>query len=314
MHRSIRRGFSLVELLVVIAILAILIALLLPAVQQAREAGRRSACLNNNRQMGIALHGFHDTHEVFPASGWTLAGPGNPAGKFVGWRALSLSYLEQGIIWQAYDSSVHWWEGSNMFTAAMRVPVFECPTTPARDEVVTAVAKPPRPMVTFPAPLAPADYEAIMGVAPSVNPGRYTLPIMNRSVMFRNSATRMGDVIDGTSNTIMVVECAARPALYRGRRQTGQMDDQGQGWIDSEGSFSLDGSSHDGTLLGLGPILTPRAVNATNDNEPYSFHPEGATVLFADGHAQIVLSTVGLEVFAALSTRAAGEVASVGEL
>ena len=90
-----RRAFTLVELLVVIAIIGVLVALLLPAVQQAREAARRINCQNNLQQLGLALHSFHDTHGVFPASGWTMAGPGNPAGKFVGWRALVLPYIEQ---------------------------------------------------------------------------------------------------------------------------------------------------------------------------------------------------------------------------
>ena len=75
-------------------IIGLLISLLLPSVQLAREAVRRSSCQNNLRQLGIALHNFHDTHGTFPASGWTIAGPGNPAGKFVGWRPLLLPHLE----------------------------------------------------------------------------------------------------------------------------------------------------------------------------------------------------------------------------
>src|SRR5688572_12053389 len=90
-----RYAFTIVELLIVIAIIGMLVALLLPAVQQARESARRLACQNNLRQLGLALHSFHDTHRVFPASGWTVAGPGNPAGKSVGWRALVLTHLEQ---------------------------------------------------------------------------------------------------------------------------------------------------------------------------------------------------------------------------
>jgi prepilin-type processing-associated H-X9-DG protein len=84
-------------------------------------------------------------------------------------------------------------------------------------------------------------------------------------------------------------------------------NDQGQGWIDSEGAFSLDGASPGGALQGLGPLLTPRPLNATNENEPYSFHSGGCSVLFADGHVEFVSESVSLELFAALSTRAAGE-------
>ena len=79
-------------------------------------------------------------------------------------------------------------------------------------------------------------------------------------------------------------------------------------YIDSQGAFSLDGSNDDGSEQGLGPARTPRAINATNENEPYSFHAGGANFVFADGHVQFIRESVRLEVFAALCTRAAGEV------
>jgi prepilin-type processing-associated H-X9-DG protein len=111
-----------------------------------------------------------------------------------------------------------------------------------------------------------------------------------------------------------VVECVARPLIFRGRvAQPNLQNDQCQGWVDSEGSFSLDGSNVDGTLQGQGPLLTPRALNATNENEPYSFHPGGANFTFADGHVRFIRETVRFEVFAALCTRSAGEPVTAGE-
>jgi prepilin-type processing-associated H-X9-DG protein len=106
----------------------------------------------------------------------------------------------------------------------------------------------------------------------------------------------------------MVGESSARPLIFRGRIPRPDLsNDQGHGWVDSEALFSVDGSNEDGSLQGLGPILTPRAINATNENEAYSFHPGGANFLFADGHVVFVRESVNLLTFAALLTRKAGE-------
>jgi prepilin-type processing-associated H-X9-DG protein len=181
-------------------------------------------------------------------------------------------------------------------------------------EVLSAVAKPPRPAMTFANPIAPTDYEAVMGVQPSsVNPHlpapRYDAN--NRfAVLHRNSRVKMTDVTDGTSGTAMVIECGARPLVYRNRTANPALaNDQGIGWADSEGPFSLDGAKADGSAEGCGPAGgCTAAMNARNDNEPYSFHTGGSNMLFADGHVQFVKDAVPLPVFAALCTRAAGEV------
>ncbi len=221
MTHTVRRAFTLIELLVVIAIIAILIGLLLPAVQKVRDAAARAQCTNNLKQLGLALHGFHDVNDAVPASGYTKAGPGNPAGKYVGWRPLTLPHLEQENLKKLYDFNSNWWEGTNPTAAAVPVKVFQCPSVPGRTEITSAIAKPPRPAMTFPSPLGPNDYEALMGVKESaINPhlpsAFYTAT--NRfAVMHRDSRVRLTDVTDGTSTTIMVVEAAGRPLVYRNR-------------------------------------------------------------------------------------------------
>jgi prepilin-type N-terminal cleavage/methylation domain-containing protein/prepilin-type processing-associated H-X9-DG protein len=307
-----RSAFTLIELLVVIAIIAILIGLLLPAVQKVREAAARMSCSNNMKQLGLALHNFEGTFQVFPASGWTMAGPGNPGGKYVGWRALTLPYIEQENLQKLYNFNLHWWETTNAVAASVPVKTYTCPSVPQRANVMSAVAKSPRPALTFSNPIAPTDYEAVLGVQPaSINPhyGSAFYNTGNRfSVMYRNSATTMVSILDGTSNTVFVVEASARPLVYRGRSANSTLsNDQGIGWADSEGPFSLDGAAADGSLEGCG-LSCATAMNVKNDNEPYSFHTGGCNMLFADGHVGFVRQSVPILTLAALMTANAGEV------
>ena len=307
-----RAGFTLVELLVVIAIIAILVGLILPAVQAAREAARRMQCQNNQKQLGLAILNFESAFRYFPASGWTVASRTNPQGKFVSWRVGILPYLEHSNVRDLYRFDLNWWENTNLAVAGIPLSVFVCPGVPEQPPVVSAIEKLPRPALTFNPPLGRTDYEAIQGVQPqSINPVLYNST--NRfSVMHRNSINSYASITDGSSNTIMVVEAGARPTVYRGRISRLEFaNDQGIGWADSEGAFSLDGASPDGSREGCGPSAgCTVAMNARNDNEPYSFHVSGSNCLFTDGHIQFINENISIDVMAALCTRAAGEVVS----
>ncbi len=309
-------GFTLVELLVVLAIIGILVGLLLPAIAAAREAARRSQCQSNQRQVGFAILNFESAHRVFPASGWTQRGPGNPYGTYMSWRTVILPQLEQTNVRTLYDIQQNWWQGTNLTVASIPIAIYLCPSTPTQEPVTSAVAKNPRPALSFSIPLARTDYEAIQGVQPSsIDPTYYDSS--NRfSVMHRNSVNRFASIYDGSSNTVMVVEAAGRPMVYRrGARRSNLANDQGIGWIDSEGAFSLDGSSSDGSSEGCRPENgCGVAINARNDNEPYSFHAAGMHALFCDGHVSFLNQSISLKVMAALCTRAAADDPSFGDL
>jgi prepilin-type N-terminal cleavage/methylation domain-containing protein len=300
------QAMTLVELLVVVAVIGILISLLLPATQAAREAARQAQCENNLRQTGLALLNFESIYRVFPASGSTKPGPGNPEGSFISWRVFCLPYIERANDTNNYRMNQNWWHDSNLQAGVNTIPTFVCPSTPDQPPILSAVAKAPRPSLSLPSPLARCDYETIMGVRPAIDNAKYHNN--NRfSVMHRDSQTKIAAILDGTSQTILVTESAARPNVYRqGKSQPTLQNDQGYGWIDSESAFSLDGASSDGSREGCGIVAgCSVAINARNDNEPYSFHPAGALSLFVDGHVSFESEIVSLSTFAAQVTRAA---------
>lgn len=303
----LRRAFSLIELLVVISLIGVLLALLLPAVQAAREAARRTQCQNNMRQVGLALLNFESAYRVFPASGWTRPGPGNPSGSYLSWRVLCLSFAEQSNVAVAYDVNQHWWSDTNLEVGHQFIPTFICPSSPSLPPVSSAVPKPPRPALSLAFTLAPTDYEAVMGVRATIDTSKYDAN--NRfSVMHRDSRTKFSAILDGASNTTMIMETAARPFVYRrGKSFPSLANEQGICWIDSESAYSLDGASSDGTSEGCGLANCNRAINARNDNEPYSFHSTGAHALFADGHINFENENTDLLVIAAQVTRAAAD-------
>lgn len=188
MFRSSRSGFTLVELLVVIAIIGVLIALLLPAVQFARESARRMQCSSQMRQFAIAIHTYHDNNKRFP--------PGRTS-RSISTHAHILPYLEQGTIFQRIDFSVSVNHANNAFARGMPVPVFNCPSDWQQ---------------SVPAGLAGTSYRVNQGSGvlwglPPTNPSNvnYGMPEPN-GPFYLMSGTAMAELVDGTTNTAMVSE------------------------------------------------------------------------------------------------------------
>jgi prepilin-type N-terminal cleavage/methylation domain-containing protein/prepilin-type processing-associated H-X9-DG protein len=289
MTMSIRRGFTLIELLVVIAIIAVLVSILLPAVQQAREAARRSQCKNNLKQIGLALHNYHESFNVFPPGyiagspfidGETDTSPG------WSWVSMILPHFDQGPLYSSINFSLPVQAPSNANAIRTSLTVVLCPsdqfqgTTFSVDDGLGGTV----------ATVSPTSYAASVGsdaadVAFGLNNNG-----LGDGVFFRNSSIRMAGIIDGTSQTILVLERAWgnaegtwAGAIARGMIQRGHFN-------------PCPGS---GRATNLAPCLAlahGHLLNTTTDtdgglDDPSSFHTGGAHALFSDGSVRFLKST-----------------------
>lgn len=321
---SRNRGFTLIELLVVIAIIGVLVGLLLPAVQQAREAARRSSCSNNMRQHGLAMHNFENARKHFPAAAYTskLNDPdrsypkmkANPLNKEHAWTAFVLTNLEQGNV--EYDFNKNWWE--NTEAAAIQPSVFKCPSALPPSGGYGAIDGPTRDDNDSIAPsLNPddygqRDYEALTGVDDKILPDAQNIWSEDGSecdgALPNNQETRVAQITDGLSNTLMFVEKASAPDVYMGRGNLAPVAGQTNQTIaalDSLGS---------GKLHGIDPVTGDKRkrdsgnvpFNATNDGEAYGFHPGIIVVSSMDGATHTLSESMDLVLFASMITRSGG--------
>jgi prepilin-type processing-associated H-X9-DG protein/prepilin-type N-terminal cleavage/methylation domain-containing protein len=341
-----RDAFTLLELLVVLAILVVLIGLLLPAVQKVREAAHRVQCASHLKQMGVALHHYHDTFQSFPP-GILVHPTGDVQNATGSGFSLLLPYLEQEQLRNLWTPGVAWYEGPNFQAVTTPVRLYFCPSNRTSGQVNLQFLVPfaGRPL---PNPAA-SDYLFSKGTNAALCPVTQ-VPFTARGLFDVNTHTRLMDITDGTSHTFAIGEGAGNHPRYRMRRYyldttaaTGLFPGQptliDQSW--SAGATStralrsngfLHGSSLGITALRGGflpvwdepmnqPLVLPAmdygagCTNQSTEAGRYatisgfrSLHPGGCNFLFADGSVRLVRETVTPATYRALSTLAGGEV------
>ncbi len=334
MSPACKRGFTLIELLVVIAIIATLVAILLPAVQQAREAARRSTCKNNLKQLGIALHNYHDTHSVLPNSGF---GRSATIRNELGWNVMILPYIEQSALYDLFDFNNGDYDGTGRRgpyrneLALNRIPVFMCPSctiersTNTNEDVTTAGGPfgTGTPYTThyygMAGPVGNLDLngdgdgtDAGERVFSSCNSGSFGLlsteGIMRGPVGYSGSgvpfdvpSVRFRDITDGLSNTIAIMEISRDipPTLTQfGYRS----------WVRGITSEGTPVNCLARGLSATNPINS--LVGSFNYGAWGSNHKGGAQCVLGDGSVHFLSQNMDIHVLQYICTKAGGETAS----
>ena len=314
----VRRGFTLIELLVVITIIVVLIALLLPAVQSAREAGRRAQCANNLKQIGLALHGYHDVWQTFPPAYLAQPLTGLELGAGWGWGTLILPYSEQRPLYDAANFDLGFGEMqvnrpdfpgglyANHTVRRISISMFLCPSAGGDGPIDLGynsadVAE------------SPSQYIASAGWMDSSRS-----PIQGNGVLYPNSRVAIGDISDGTSASLMIGERsrnladAAWPGVWGGYSEPGPLCTK-RGWPIKSCvglMFLLMGRTGPSSDILSGNIPggnTPNYPGAGADGF-WSRHPGGCEFLLCDGSVRFVKETLAPQVFQALASRAGSEV------
>jgi prepilin-type N-terminal cleavage/methylation domain-containing protein/prepilin-type processing-associated H-X9-DG protein len=296
-----RRGFTLIELLVVIAIIAVLIGLLLPAVQKVREAAARAKCQNNLKQIGLALHAYHDANQSLPPginapliSGWSQTGsPG------WGWAAYLLPYIEQQNLFRTIRFDLSIADPVNAAPRVTPVAIYLCPSDSATPTfTATAAGAPGQPGVPI-CDVASANYLGMWSSEDIMSPTAWN------GVLYPQSRVRFADITDGLSQTFALSERSQRhgQVTWTGAvpgAQTVPTDPQAAG--QSDGNAAM-------TLGYVGAANNPGEVGGVWSSAYHtSSHGVGSNFLFCDGHVKFLTPAIDFATFKALATRAGGEV------
>jgi prepilin-type N-terminal cleavage/methylation domain-containing protein len=352
-HPHIRRvesGFTLIELLVVIAIIAVLIALLLPAVQAAREAARRASCINNLKQIGLAMHNFENSRQVLPPT-WAISTAllkppfqpidltalptSNPnyeapcpvqVGEVCNnqidvqtWTTIIFPFLEQGTLYNAYNIAQPFSAPVNTTMVGTQLSFMMCPSAPPnRTMVYTDALSQVFYGAGWSVALAAGDYAVDDGIDSSwLDRNNVPHPAGQdiRGLLHGNVAPRFAVVTDGTSNTIMVSEDAGRPDLYLNGRLvpagTVIPGYQGGNPVTQLNEGSGAGwADYNSEFYTDGDFSPNEHTNWSSNNEVYSFHSGGAIHVFADGSVHFIKKTTAASVFASLISPSGAEVIS----
>ena len=312
MNRSRNTGFTLVELLVVITIIGILIALLLPAVQAAREAARRLQCTNNLKQAGLALHNYHTAQGAFPPGGVGRPGGTTTESGGFSYLVMILPYLEQNQVYDDINLFVGHDTSQNEWLREVPMSAFFCPSRGPEGYDSATGQYPPTVLGIRDDVWYFAHYIATMGakgenlydgttypIEPPLEAGGFTLT----GILTRDSGTRLSRIYDGSSSTMMVGEHSWKSNVYRP-------------WTNGIGNSG--GGMHAGMLKNVfypmhsvGWDACQQDTTTCNDASFGSLHPGGANFLFGDGSVHFLSENIELKIFKALATKDSGEVADV---
>ncbi len=265
-----RRAFTLIELLVVVAIVGMLLALLLPAVQAARESARAAQCQNNLKQLGIGLQNYHDTYKTFPRGGWPVTA------SCLSWGAAILPRIEEQALFDRLNRSLPYTDPSNVAAGQTVLPVFICPTS-HRDSLYRSSPDLPS---TSTIQYARSDYGGLNGERGLRSPTATNNP--ERGVMILASNISLKMITDGSSQTVMLGEAPEGESSI---------------WISVRNYF--DQSAPINTLA----TYAPQFVFYDYGQEINSYHPGGAFTLFADGSVHFLAETLDGQTLAALVSR-----------